>query len=87
MGQRVTNAANEMRQFLFKKVYNKVSSRPEAAKAREVVRQLYSYFIKYENELPAEYLLYSTEVERRVVDYIAGMTDQYALNIAEKLAF
>ena len=87
MGQRVTNAANSLRQFLFKEVYNKVSSRPEAAKARDVVRQLYSYFIKHENELPAEYLLYSTDVERRVVDYIAGMTDQYALHLAEKLAF
>jgi len=87
MGQRITNAANRLRQFLFVNVYKKVSSRPEATKARDVVRQLYGYFIEHENELSAEYLLYSTEVERRVVDYIAGMTDQYALNLAEKLAF
>ncbi len=85
MGHKVTIAANKLRRFLFTKVYNKVSSRPEATEARDVVRRLYSYFIKHENELPAEYLFYSTEVERRVVDYIAGMTDQYALNLAGKL--
>ncbi len=85
MGQKVTIAANKLRRFLFAKVYDKVSSRPEAVNARNVVRRLYTYFIKHENELPTEYLFYSTEVEQRVVDYIAGMTDQYALNLAEKL--
>ena len=86
MGQRVTHAANSLRQFLFDKVYNTVSSRPEAARAREVVRRLFNYFIEHENKLPAEYLLYGTGLERGVVDYIAGMTDQYALDLAKKLA-
>ncbi|MFH1662849.1 MAG: deoxyguanosinetriphosphate triphosphohydrolase [Chloroflexota bacterium] len=85
MDHRVTNAANKLRQFLFNKVYNEVSSRSESKRAREVVRKLFNYFIEHENELPAEYLLYSTELERRAVDYIAGMTDQYALNLAKKL--
>jgi dGTPase len=86
MGPRVTRAANSLRQFLFNRVYNVVSSRPEAEKARSVIRLLYSYFVEHDNELPAEYLLSSTEVERRVVDYIAGMTDQYALNLAQKIS-
>ena len=34
--------------------------------------------------MPVEQSLSSDEVERRVVDYIAGMTDQYALRIAEE---
>jgi len=86
MGQKVTDAANSLRQFLFDNVYKKVSSRSDAERAREVVRRLFNYFIEHENELPAEYLLHGTELERRVVDYIAGMTDQYALNLAKKLA-
>jgi dGTPase len=85
MGPRVTRAANSLRQFLFNRVYNLISSRPEAEKARSVIRFLYRYFVEHDNELPAEYLLSSTEVERRVVDYIAGMTDQYALNLAERI--
>ncbi len=86
MGQRVTQTANSLRKFLFNKVYHVVSTRAEAEKARSVIRRLYLYFVEHENELPAEYILYSTEVERRVVDYIAGMTDQYALNLAEKIS-
>ena len=35
--------------------------------------------------MPAEYRFYSDELERRVVDYIAGMTDQYATRMAEEL--
>jgi dGTPase len=86
MGQRVIEASNNLRHFLYTNVYDKVSSRPEASRARDVVRQLYGYFVEHEDELPVEYLLYGTQVERRVVDYIAGMTDQYALHLAEKLA-
>lgn len=86
MGQQVTHAANNLRQFLFNNVYNIVSARSEAERAREVVRQLFNYFVEHENKLPAEYLLHCTELERGVVDYIAGMTDQYALNLAKKLA-
>ena len=86
MGHQATRAANSLRQFLFNNVYNKISSQSEAERARDVIRQLYRYFVEHEDKLPAEYQFYSTEVERRIVDYIAGMTDQYALNLAKELA-
>ena len=35
---------------------------------------------------PPEYRLYSNDTERRIVDYIAGMTDHYALRLAEELS-
>jgi len=34
--------------------------------------------------LPPEYCAYSDDTEQRAVDYIAGMTDQYALRLAEE---
>jgi hypothetical protein len=46
---------------------------------------LYRYFKENADKLPEEYKFYSDELERRVVDYIAGMTDQYATRIAEEL--
>jgi len=67
-------------------VYNVRSAQDESAKAREVVRSLYQYFIDHEDKLPLEYRLSRDDTERRVVDYIAGMTDQYALRMAEELA-
>jgi hypothetical protein len=36
--------------------------------------------------MPPEYTAYKGETERRVVDYIAGMTDLYAMRIANELA-
>lgn len=86
MSPRVLEATNTLRDFLFDKVYNVQSARKEAEKAREVVRLLYNYFTKHEHGLPPEYRLHSEEKERRVVDYIAGMTDQYALRKVEELA-
>ena len=68
-----------------REVYNLRSAQEETEKAREVVRSLYKYFNEHKDKLPAEYCLYSDEPERRVVDYIAGMTDQYAMRLAEEL--
>ena len=85
MSSRVLEATNTLRQFLFDKVYNLRSVQEEAEKARETVRSLYHYFNEYQDKLPSEDYLYSDEPERRVVDYIAGMTDQYATRLAEEL--
>jgi len=81
----VLKETNKLRDFLFERVYNLRSALEEAEKARGVVRLLYRYFNKHEDRLPAEYCHYSDKTERRVVDYIAGMTDQYALRMAEEL--
>lgn len=85
MSPQVLAAANTLRDFLFKRVYNLRSANEKAKKAREVIRLLYEYFNKHEDKLPSEYSLHGDETERRVVDYIAGMTDQYALRLAEEL--
>lgn len=71
--------------FLWERVYNLIADREETEKARETIRLLYHYFNGNEDKLPPEYSVYSDEVERRVVDYIAGMTDQYATRLAEDL--
>ena len=86
MSHKVAEASNELRQFLFERVYYVQSTQQEAEKARKVVRELYQYFVKHQDRLPPEYRLYSDETERSVVDYTAGMTDQYALRLAEELA-
>lgn len=85
MSENVLEATNKLRDFLFERVYEERSTGEESRKAREVIRQLYYYFKKNGHKLPPEYGLHSDDVERRVVDYIAGMTDQYALRMAEEL--
>ena len=86
MNTRVLEATNTLREFLFDRVYNLHAAQEEAERAREIVRLLYNYFNEHEDKLPPEYSLHSDEVERRVVDYIAGMTDQYASRLDEELS-
>ena len=84
MSPEVLKAANILRQFLFRRVYNANSAKQEVEKARRVVYQLYSYFLRHEDELPQEFAS-SGGKERKIADYIAGMTDQYALRLAEQI--
>ena len=81
----VLEATNTLRDFLFERVYNLQASQAEAEKAREAVRRLYTYFVEHVDSLPPEYRSYGEETKRRVVDYIAGMTDQYALRLVNEL--
>jgi dGTPase len=85
MSQPVVVAAEALNDFLFKRVYNVHSARKETAKAREVVRFLYRYYLENEAELPPEYRLRDETASRRAVDYIAGMTDQFAIRTAKEL--
>lgn len=85
MSSLVRDAAETLRQFLFSRVYNVRSAREECDRAVEVVRLLYHYFVEHSSLLPSEYALRDDPVERRVVDYIAGMTDQYALRLAQEI--
>jgi dGTPase len=85
MSARIVSAAGALNDFLFERVYDMQSARRGTARARQVVRFLYRYYVKNEAALPAEYLRSEETVERRVVDYIAGMTDQYALRMAREL--
>ena len=84
MSPQVLKTSNTLREFLFERVYQEKDAKVE--RAREVVHRLYKYFVQHEDRLPPEYLVSSNERERRVVDYIAGMTDQYALRLAEELS-
>ena len=86
MSPEVLTATDTLRKFLFERVYDIRSVQKESERAREVVRQLYGYFGEHEDEMPPEYRLERNDTERGVVDYIAGMTDQYALRKAEALS-
>jgi dGTPase len=86
MSPEVLEATDTLRKFLFERVYDIRSAQEESERAREVVRLLYQFFKEHEEKMPPEYQLSSEETERRVVDYIAGMTDQYALRVAEELS-
>jgi len=85
MSPLITSATEQLRQFLFDRVYNVQSAEKDTGRARRIVRRLYRYFLNHADELPVEFGYRGDGVERRVVDYIAGMTDQFATDLARKL--
>jgi len=86
MSPQVLEVTNSLREFLFDKVYNVSLASKETRKARKVIRLIYSYFLKHGDKLPAEYALRDDSVERKVADYVAGMTDLYASRMAQEIS-
>ncbi|MBI4233673.1 MAG: deoxyguanosinetriphosphate triphosphohydrolase [Chloroflexi bacterium] len=85
MSLRVRAALTQLREFMFERIYVPLSRGPESAKAREIVELLYHYFCQHPEGLPPEYRLRDEPVEQHVADYVAGMTDHFALIEAERI--
>lgn len=87
MSMGVSDATNDLREFMFENVYIGSKAKSEEQKARFVVCELFDYFKKNYQELPKEFKdnLDNDSIERIVCDYIAGMTDVYAINLFNKL--
>lgn len=81
MSKELYEATYRLRDFLFKKVYIGSKAKSEEMKAKKVVEQLYHYFLENVDKMPEEFIKLSEKFgkERAVADYIAGMTDKYAL--------
>ncbi|MDD5980662.1 MAG: deoxyguanosinetriphosphate triphosphohydrolase, partial [Clostridium sp.] len=67
--------------FLFDNLYHDSRAKAEEGKAEGIVESLYCYYIKHLEKIPAEFTQYieSDGKERVVADYIACMTDRYAV--------
>lgn len=82
MSKEVEEAMIELRRFMFEHVYQNPVAKGEELKAKAMIRQLFFYYKDHIGLLPEKYIrmLEAGEKEERVVsDYIAGMTDQYAI--------
>lgn len=80
----VLEAAACLREFLFQRVYEERAAREETGRARKVLHFLFEYFSRFPDRLPREYSLRDDPLERRVADYIAGMTDRFAVRAARE---
>jgi dGTPase len=87
MSNDIAAATEALREFMFKRVYIGSRAKADEDKAKYVVTALFKYFRENCNELPIEFKERMIEdgTERVVCDYIAGMTDIYAVNIFSKL--
>lgn len=81
MDGEVEESMQTLRSFMFERVYKNPVAKGEEAKARSILQRLYEYYIKNPDQLPADFRpqLDFDGMERTVCDYIAGMTDKYAM--------
>jgi dGTPase len=89
MSAEVLAATNGLRDFMFNHVYLNKNAKADDEKVRFVIETLYAYFVKHPEQLPEDLLRINRErdepTERVVVDYIAGMTDRYALEVFKRI--
>ncbi len=82
MSQEVEKAMKGLRKFMFENVYLNPVAKYEEERAEDLLSRLFSYYEKNIDELPKMYLAMLDQgetTERVVCDYIAGMTDRYAI--------
>ena len=74
-------AMHALREFMFEFVYRNPVAKGEEGKAQDMLRRLFEYYRKDPDKLPSEFqeIRLEESVDRAVCDYIAGMTDEYAL--------
>lgn len=78
----IGSAMEELRQFMFEHVYRDPRAKGEEGKAQDVLLRLFEFYDKHPDDLPDEfqYIREKDGTTRAVADYIAGMTDSYAMS-------
>ena len=87
MQPQIKQAIDDLRTFLFLRVYKNPVAKGEESKARTMLQALYTYYIKHPEKLPADFIpqLDFDGMPRVICDYIAGMTDKYAVAKYEEI--
>ena len=89
MSPNVEQAMRGMREWMFEHVYRNPAAKGEEGRAQQLIVTLYEYYLKHVDELPEECrMMMETRGEKKeqvVCDYIAGMSDGYAIGRFEEL--
>ena len=87
MSEKVAKAMKDLRAYMFKNVYLNSTAKKEEGKAKELVKKLFEHYFNNFEDIPEHYklLLDKYKKEQIVCDYIAGMTDKYAISEFNRL--
>ena len=81
------SAANELRHFLFERVYDPINQQERTRKVHDIVLHLFGWFRKHPEQIPATIPVpHHESLDRRAADAVASMTDRYALELHERIA-
>jgi dGTPase len=76
---------NELRDFMFERVYLSEQQRRHNEAAVALIRRLVDYHLEHPEELPDSYRDTGADLTTQVVDYVAGMTDRFAQQAHDRL--
>ncbi len=87
MSPAVQKVFDQLHTFMYENVYVSPYAKQEEKKIPDLIGRLFSYFINNPDKMPPEFLAIAHEedIDRAVCDYIAGMTDPYAISIYEDI--
>lgn len=82
LSPKMDSALRDLRSFMFERVYRNPVAKGEESKAKDMLRRLYEYYYAHPEAIPQDFQpqLSLDGMERTVCDYIAGMTDNYAVH-------
>jgi len=78
-------AMKRFREFMFERVYLRPESEAQNARARGVIHQIVDHLLAHPDQIPDSYRIDEADTLTQVLDYVAGMTDRYALNLHDRL--
>ncbi|OUQ81013.1 deoxyguanosinetriphosphate triphosphohydrolase [Flavonifractor sp. An100] len=83
----VEEAMQALKEFMFANVYTNPLAKGEEGKAQDMLRMLFEYYQRQPDELPDDFQSIRAEegIDRAVCDYIAGMTDPFAVERFKEL--
>ncbi|MCD7756304.1 MAG: deoxyguanosinetriphosphate triphosphohydrolase [Firmicutes bacterium] len=78
----VDKALKDLRAFMFERVYRNPVAKGEESKAKDMLQRLFEYYFTHPEALPEDFQPQMSfgGLERTVCDYVAGMTDNYAVD-------
>ena len=82
LSPQVDKALADLRSFMFERVYRNPVAKGEEVKAKDMLRRMYEYYYNHPEAIPEDFQpqLSFDGMERTICDYIAGMTDNYAVD-------
>jgi dGTPase len=88
MSEEIESSFSQLREFLYDNIYHSPTAKQVEEKARNLVEQLYHYLNNHFDIVPRQFIDTMERLEltkeRTICDYIAGMTDNYAIKMYEK---
>jgi len=85
MEPHILEPMHTLRDFMFERVYLRPGAENQRRRAQQIVRELVEYYLEHVDEVPASYRHTESDDLTQVIDYVAGMTDRYAIGTHDAL--